>query len=212
MGKPLIDLTGMRFVRLLVKEKCGYDGKSLWRCVCDCGNECVVRSPHLRSGKQVSCGCLRTEKAVARLTKHGQSRANKITRQYQCWSNMRERCNNPNNVRYERYGGRGISVCERWQNSFENFVADMGEMPAKLTLDRIDPNGNYEPANCRWASYKEQSRNKTNNVVVHLDGAQMLREDARAIMGISNWQMNRLIKSTGGNLSATNAILQSLTS
>jgi hypothetical protein len=99
--------------------------------------------------------------------------------EYRVWINMKSRCYNPNAPLYERWGGRGISVCERWLTSFQNFFADMGTRPsARHSIDRIDVDGNYEPDNCRWATFKEQSRNQTNNRIVDLDGRRMTLAEA----------------------------------
>lgn len=101
---------------------------------------------------------------------HGHCRNRKVSRAYQAWKNMRDRCKNPRDDRYARYGGRGIKVCERWEKSFENFLADMGEPPAEMTLDRIDSDGNYEPTNCRWADRKTQQRNMMRNRLITFRG------------------------------------------
>lgn len=192
MGKPLIDLAGMKFGRLSVKERAGFDGKTLWRCICECGEERIVRGPHLRSGKQVSCGCHRAEIARKRMTKHGNAPRSGVSRTYSIWQNMVARCNNPNSDSWKDYGGRGITVCDKW-STFDGFLSDMGEAPDNGTLDRIDTNRGYYPDNCRWADWATQMRNKRNNVWVELDGKKMVREDAKAILGLNNRAMNKLV-------------------
>src|SRR5690606_2812880 len=111
----------------------------------------------LRTGKTKSCGCLRIETNISKGTTHGHSG----TRTYQAWLNMKSRCSNKKNISYENYGGRGISICDRWLNSFENFLEDMGECPDNLTLERMDVNGNYEPNNCIWEDYSQQLFNQS---------------------------------------------------
>lgn len=193
MGKALIDLNGIQFGRLTVIEKAGHSGgKALWRCHCSCGAEKIVRGVHLRSGRQVSCGCHKAEAARQRMTKHGNAPRTGESRTYSIWKNMIQRCTNENNDRWPDYGGRGVKVCERW-HSFANFLADMGEAPAGLTLDRRETDGDYEPGNCRWADWRTQMRNKRNNVWVEIDGARMVREDARKMLGLSNRAMNKLV-------------------
>lgn len=125
-------------------------------CECDCGNTTIVFRSNLTRGNTASCGCLWTEK-VAKGKKHGLS----DSVEYHSWSGMKKRCYNKNSHNYHWYGGRGIKVCDRWMDSFENFIKDMGRKQTEdHSLDRINPNGNYEPDNCRWASHKEQCNNR----------------------------------------------------
>ncbi len=155
----LIDLVGEKFERLVVVEIVGKNkwGQYKWRCLCDCGEEVVVFGGKLRSGDTKSCGCWN----IDRITKHGRSR----TRVYRTWQNMIQRCLNPLNKSYADYGGRGITICERWMK-FENFLEDMGEQPKGLQIDRTDNNKGYCKSNCRWVTRKEQMRNRRNNILI----------------------------------------------
>ena len=154
MGSNLIDLTGQRFGSLLVIQREGVDRykNPTWTVRCDCGRTKVVRGFSLRGGLS-SCGC--APRKPRKPTGHGKYN----TPTYHSWVAMKKRCMNPGHIGWEYYGGRGVTVCDRWL-SFENFLADMGERPEGMTLDRINPNGNYEPANCRWATRSEQNTNK----------------------------------------------------
>lgn len=162
-----VDITGQRFGRLTALRLAERDHnlRTRWRVRCDCGTEKDVDGAHMRYGRIKSCGCWATEKRKAdapRLREicklprtHGMSN----TPVYAVWKTMRDRCRNPNNKDYRHYGGRGIKVCAAWSR-FERFYADMGAPPPGRTLDRIDPDGNYEPGNCRWATWREQNLNK----------------------------------------------------
>ena len=161
------DLSGQRFGRLIALSEAERSplGRTQWLCRCDCGNVKVVASRHLKNGATKSCGCWHDEAASINATKHGRYG----TRTYTAWSGMLQRCTNPSNRFYSDYGGRGIKVCERWR-TFANFLADMGEVPEGMSIDRIDPNGDYEPSNCRWATAQEQARNRRSNRAVTFNG------------------------------------------
>lgn len=128
-------------------------------CNCQCGVTVTVRASSLRSGLTVSCGC-RQREVASESGRNSATHGMDGTPTYKAWGSMKQRCLNPNHEFYRHYGGRGITICERWLSSFENFLADMGVRPDGLTLDRIDNNGNYEPGNCQWATRHQQNSNR----------------------------------------------------
>jgi hypothetical protein len=131
----------------------------LWLCRCDCGVERAVHASNLLGNKSRSCGCAAREQTAKRSLKHGHARRGHVSRVYRCWQHMLRRCSDPRDRDYRNYSGRGIVVCERWL-VFANFLHDMGEPPPGMSNDRIDPNGNYEPTNCQWATCAQQAANR----------------------------------------------------
>src|SRR5262245_44169457 len=154
----LVNITGQRFGRLVALHRAGTtkNGKAVWLCRCDCGNELTADGSNLRNSNTQSCGCLQHEKVTQLSTIHGAAKRGSLTRTYISWAQMLQRCRD---TKRKNYGERGITVCSRW-SSFENFLTDMGERPPGLSIDRIDNDGNYQPDNCRWATPKEQRQNQ----------------------------------------------------
>ena len=160
-----IDITGMRFGRLFVIGR--YEttsNRAYWLCDCDCGNTIVARGTHLRRGHTQSCGCLHDEMSSERIAIRNYRHGRSDTRLYHIWVDMKKRCTNPHHWAYARYGGRGITFTQAWDQfeMFERWSLENG-YEEHLTLDRLDNDGHYSPGNCRWATRKTQARNKSNN-------------------------------------------------
>ena len=177
-----VDMTGQKFGRLTVisrAENCK-KGQTMWNCVCDCGEKTTTDRQELRRGRTTSCGCLGKERRREANLTHGKCGIST----YRVWAAMKNRCTNPNNHSYRDYGGRGITVCERW-DKFENFLADMGERTKDLSLDRIDNDGNYTPENCRWATASQQQRNTRSNRMIKYGGREQCIADWAIELGVN---------------------------
>lgn len=169
-----VDMSGKRCGMLTVQRRAEsrHEGAH-WLCQCDCGDEAVISGKNLRKG-QVSCGCYRP-----RAITHGKSE----TRTFRAWTDMRRRCSLPQRQEYVNYGGRGISVCDRWA-SFENFLADMGEVPDGYSIERKDNDGNYEPGNCCWIPKADQAKNRRNTHYLIVNGQRIHMSEAARRAGI----------------------------
>jgi hypothetical protein len=180
MGKT-IDLTGQVFGRLTVVSRIEKSGKAKWLCRCQCENIKEVFARKLIRKQTQSCGCLHKEIVGTLNATHGMSKSP----EFRAWAGIKNRCHRPTYAHYECYGGRGITVCDRWLNSFENFYNDMGPRPSAChSIDRIDVNGNYEPGNCRWATIRQQHRNTRSNAFVQYLGKNVCIAEAAELSGI----------------------------
>lgn len=185
-----IDLTGQRFGRLIVECQTKHHGEKIaWICKCDCGKTTEVTTDKLRSGNTISCGCHRKELRL----KHGLCG----TRLYIIWGNMVQRCTNPNNNNYPKYGGRGISICDDWRNDFQSFYnwAIANGYSDGLQIDRINNDGDYEPGNCRWVTAVNNLNNTSRNVIITHNGETHTVSEWARITGINEKTMRNRIKS-----------------
>ena len=184
MHRRARDLKGMKQNYLTAIEYVGSNGKkSLWKVRCDCGKEFIMTAGHFLEGKQKSCGCMRGKLIEAAKGTHRHSKHPL----YHVWRSMKQRCTVPTAQAWANYGGRGIRVCDRWLESFENFWADMSPTYQEgLTLDRIDVNGNYTPENCRWVDYKTQARNTRKNILINTPWGRITVAEASERSGIGN--------------------------
>jgi hypothetical protein len=185
-NNKFIDETGNQYGYLIVLEQNGRYEKSgaiLWRCRCKCKNIIKVTGHSLRSGNTGSCGCRRAENAAASVRVHGMYSNEKLSPEFHSWNGIRRRCYGKTSADYKDYGGRGITVCDRWlgPQGFQNFLADMGTKPSPShSLDRWPNNdGNYEPSNCRWATPKEQVENRRIKRIEKFTDEELLKEVAR---------------------------------
>ena len=189
-GNGFKDITGESFNGC---EVIGYsrtkNRKAYWKCICFCGEEFEAMGTHIRNGHKKSCGCLRAKSLSERTYKHGKSNS----RLYTIWKGMKARCNNVKNPAYDRYGGRGIKVCEEWEKNFEEFYkwAKSNGYKKHLTIDRINNDEGYSPDNCKWSDYYEQGRNKRNNALSYYKGKMRSRSEISEMTGLNYGTIRR---------------------
>lgn len=197
--KIFIDLTGQNFGLLTAIRPSEYGRyiRTKWLCLCECGKEISVRMDRLRSGNTKSCGCLHKE-CAQKQGKLNRSHGYCGTKTYHIWNSLRQRCNNKNHPSYGDYGGRGITVCDRWNiskgGSFENFLLDMGECPEGCELGKINNDDGYYKENCRWTTKKINARNKRNNHLLKYDNRELCFAEWEEITGIKQSIISKRIK------------------
>jgi hypothetical protein len=186
------DISGQKFGRLTaIKFTESRNNKAYWECRCDCGNIKEYAAIYVRSGNSKSCGCLKIDKQALNNYTHGKS----DTVEFRIWCGIKNRCLNQKDKSYSFYGGRGITVCSRWLESFENFLSDMGKRPAPdLTLERKDNDGNYEKDNCRWATRTEQMNNTRTTRFITFQGETLPLSEWSRRMNISSYIVHGRLK------------------
>lgn len=191
MGK-FVDLTSQKFGRLTVIKRAENKGRyTAWECLCECGNETIVLACHLKSNHTTSCGCFKKEQIVKSLQTHGQAKG-EHRRIYNIYYGIKKRCCKKREKSYKRYGGRGITICDEWRDSFEAFYewAVSHGYSDDLTIDRIDVNGDYCPENCRWVDIKKQCNNRRNNHLITYNGKTQTVAQWAAEYGINYRKLN----------------------
>ena len=176
-----VDIVGQTFNKLTAIAPIGRNSfrDIIWLCICDCGTETTVLSHSIKSGNTKSCGCHRAKVSHNKAIIHGKSK----TVEYKSWRSMINRCHNKNDLYFNDYGDRNITVCSKWLYSFPSFLADMGLRPQGKTLDRIDNDGNYTPENCRWATAEQQANNKRNNKYITHNGQTLTHAQWSRLLG-----------------------------
>ena len=197
-----LDIVGRRFGHLTAREEASNaEGRTQWRCTCDCGGEKIAKTGNLVTGKTTSCGCLKRE-AYAKFSKVNITHGKTKTTEFRIWSRMKERCYLKTHIAYDNYGGRGIKVCAKWRNDFEAFLRDVGPRPSmRHTLDRWpDNDGDYKPSNVRWATSKQQARNTSRTKVtskvhplIRRDGGTATQKEIAERYGVSQATVSRIL-------------------
>jgi hypothetical protein len=193
---PRIQMKGRTFGHLTVVDVAGIDkwGDRFWLCVCSCGKTSEHKGNKLRRGESKSCGCKKPGWCAEANTKHGASARGKMTPEYSTWQWVIDRCENPNNPAFHNYGGRGITIAPEWRHDFEAFRAHLGPRPRGGTIERINNSLGYVPGNVRWATRREQNRNKRSNRWVEALGQRRLMADWARDAGISNATLFRRLE------------------
>lgn len=199
----IMDLTEKKFGRLKPLKIIGRTKQRspIWLCECECGVIKKVPCKDLTSGNTQSCGCLKLEMLQERSFIHGQASRGAVSKEWYSWWAAQQRCNNPKNDYYHRYGWRGIKFCDRWLNNFGDFYADMGKKPSNNhTLGRIDNDGDYEPNNCRWEAQLEQQNNKSSNVLIEYNGLTLTISQWSVKLGIDYDKVYHLLRTRGNDI------------
>ena len=208
--KP-IDIAGQKYGRLIALERAKNDGRrTVWLFRCDCGAIKEIDLDPVRRGKVLSCGCFRDEVTALRSITHGHSTGKKESRELKSYNSAKSRCCNPNDKKFLQYGARGITMCARWMEDASTFIEDMGPRPLGHSIDRIDPNGNYEPLNCRWANSHQQARTRTDNVLVEFQGVTIVLKDYASLTGVNYKSLHRKFRREGMSLEQATAELSPL--
>lgn len=201
-------INGKKFGRLtaICRAAVNSFGGYRWLCQCSCGKVVSIDRGNLAGGQSTSCGCFRSEAISKRRTSHGETRRNIVSVEYTAWIKMHGRCYNSGDPKFYCYGARGIKVCRRWKNRFENFLADMGRRPSsKHSVNRKNNNGPYSPKNCEWATAKQQSRNKTTTRWLRFKGKKISMSDAAEKFGISYYTLKSRLRSGWSDKAALTA-------
>lgn len=197
-----LELAGERFSRLLVIRRVKIEGanNAMWECQCDCGKITFAAASNIKSGTTRSCGCLTKETSRKTLTGNTIRRTHNLSHssEHWAWTKMKQRCYNPNNAKYKDYGERGITVCDRWLNSFDNFYEDMGPKPSRRhSIDRKENDGPYSKDNCHWALPIVQGRNSRRNHIVEIDGQRRCISEWVEFLKVPEWKPREMIRGTG---------------
>ena len=196
-----LNIIGEKYNKLLViEEEKPRANNRMFKCICDCGNITIVSMSNLRANRIVSCGCHKREICMKRSVSHNQ----RHTFLYEVWKGIKQRCYNSHNKSYHNYGGRGIVVCNEWKDNFQAFydwsyangysVENQKDEKHKLTIDRIDVNGNYEPSNCRWVDRKTQASNMRTTKQITINGETKCLSEWFRVLKVSAWEYYKKIK------------------